>query len=200
MKKILLLGDSIRQNYQEYVAEDLKDKAKVYYPNDNGKFTHVTLRYLHEWIRVFSREDEKPFDIIHFNCGLWDVLRLSNEDRTFSSETEYAEMLKRISERMHYLCPNAKIIFALTTSVIEPGVGKFSDTDVLEMTRCNSDIVNFNRIAQKTLELQGVEINDLWSISEGLPIEARSDRVHFETDMGKRALADGVVKCIKKYL
>ena len=49
MKKVLLLGDSIRQGYQEYVKYTLRDVADVYYPNDNGKFCQLTLRYFHDW-------------------------------------------------------------------------------------------------------------------------------------------------------
>lgn len=50
MKRILLLGDSIRQNYQSYVKENLAGIAEVFYPNENGRFGYYTLRYLHEWI------------------------------------------------------------------------------------------------------------------------------------------------------
>ena len=66
MKNILLLGDSIRQNYQEYVKECLQGMADVYYPNDNGRFCQYTLRYLHEWIGALSRHGEITFDVVHF--------------------------------------------------------------------------------------------------------------------------------------
>ena len=67
MKNILLLGDSIRQNYQEYVRENLYGVAEVYYPNDNGRFCQFTLRYLHEWVLSLSKHGEIAFDIVHFN-------------------------------------------------------------------------------------------------------------------------------------
>ena len=35
--KILLLGDSIRMGYGEFVREILNGKAEVFYPNDNGR-------------------------------------------------------------------------------------------------------------------------------------------------------------------
>ena len=79
-KKVLLLGDSIRQGYQEYVKEHLKDVADVYYPNDNGRYCQMTLRYFHDWARILSDNWSFDFEIIHFNSGLWDILRLSNED------------------------------------------------------------------------------------------------------------------------
>lgn len=193
MKNILLLGDSIRQNYQEYVRNELQDVANVYYPNDNGRFCYFTLRYLHEWIRALSKNGEIEFDIIHFNCGLWDILRLSNEDRTFTSEEEYEELLVRIVNRIRFLCPNAKIIFALSTEIIEPG---FEQGTIIGERR-NEDIRKYNEIAKKVCEQIDVKVNDLWSISKELPQEAHSDMVHYETDMGIKALGTQVVKYLK---
>lgn len=196
MKKVLLLGDSIRQNYQEYVKEHLREKAEVFYPNDNGRFCSFTLRYLHDYVRIFTQVDHRNFDIIHFNFGLWDVLHLSNEDRTFTSEQEYADLLIRLCNRMNYLCPGAKLIFALTTSIIEPGfepgerVGK----------RFNKDIKRFNQIAEQTLSMRVDAINDLWNVSKNLPAMSHSDDVHFETAMGIEKLGQKVVDAISIYL
>lgn len=195
MKNILLLGDSIRQNYQEYVKRNLSDTANVYYPNDNGRFCQYTLRYLHEWIGALSKRGEIQFDIVHFNCGLWDILRLSNEANPFTEETQYGDLLTRIVNRMKYLCPNARIIFALTTTVIEPGFEP--GTDVGE--RRNADIERYNMLAREVFDGLQMEIDDLYSVSESLPKEAHSDMVHFETDIGICALGGQVVKCLRKY-
>lgn len=195
MKKVLLLGDSIRQNYQYYVEEALKGKAKVVYPNDNGRFCLFTLRYIHDWVRVLS-DGKNDFDIIHFNCGLWDVLRLSNEENTFTSEEEYGALLIRVMMRLKFLCPNAKIIFALTTSVVEPG---FEPGECYAF-RKNEDIVSFNKVAQEIFEKTDVDINDLWKVTNGISDDARSDRVHFDTVEGKKILGDAVVNCLMKYL
>ena len=44
MKKVLLLGDSIRMGYDEYVKEILKDEFDVIYDeSDNGRFSAYTL-------------------------------------------------------------------------------------------------------------------------------------------------------------
>lgn len=195
MKNILLLGDSVRQNYQEYVSEQLKNVANVSYPKDNGRFCQYTLRYLHEWVDVLSGYGKISFDIIHFNCGLWDVLRLSNENKPLISESEYGSLLRRIVDRIQYLCPEAKVIFALTTKVIEPGFGP----GVRIGERKNRDIIRYNDIAERLFAEMGIEVNDLWSISDSLPREAYSDMVHFETDIGVSALGEQVVKCLKKY-
>lgn len=195
MKNILLLGDSIRQNYQEYVKECLQGMAEVYYPNDNGRFCQYTLRYLHEWIGALSRHGEITFDIVHFNCGLWDILRLSNEEQPFTDERLYEALLRRIIDRIKYLCPKAHLIFALTTKVIEPGF----EPGITIGERRNADIERYNKIAGIVCHDMGVEINDLYKISEDLPKEAHSDMVHFETEMGIRALGTQVAECLKQY-
>ena len=195
MKNILLLGDSIRQNYQDYVHEQLRNIANVYYPVDNGRFCQYTLRYLHEWVHALSGHGEVSFDLVHFNCGLWDILRLSNEEEPFTSEKEYEILLRRIVNRIRYLCPEAEIIFALTTSVIEPGF----EPGINIGERRNQDIIRYNDIAVRLFDQMEIEINDLWSVSENLPKEAHSDLVHFETEMGVYALGERVAQCLMRH-
>ena len=43
MKKVLLLGDSIRMGYQYQLKELLKDECKVIFSDDNGRFASYTL-------------------------------------------------------------------------------------------------------------------------------------------------------------
>lgn len=195
MKNILLLGDSIKENYQEYVCNEMKEYANVYYTRDNGKFSYNMLRYLHEWINAISNNGAIKFDVIHFNCGLWDVLRLSNEDDLFVSKEQYKMNLQRIADRLHFLSPASKLVFALTTEVIEPGF----EPGVEIGERRNSDIEELNRIAIQVFDNTIVEINDLYSVSKSLPAEAHSDLVHFDTEIGMRELGDKVVECLIKY-
>lgn len=195
MKKVLLIGDSIRKNYEEYVKKRLADVADVYYPYDNGRFCQITLRYFHDWARILSDDWKFDFDIIHFNSGLWDILRLSNEDECFNNPEQYKELLRRIVLRMRYFYPNAKIIFALTTKVLEPGFKYGNDIAV----RRNSDITKYNEIAINLFSEMDVEINDLWTLTENCSDSIRSDNVHFETSEGIHILGNAVSDCIRKY-
>lgn len=195
MKNVLLLGDSIRQNYQEYVKEKLRGVADVYYPNDNGRFCQYTLRYIHEWVGALSQHGKIKFDIVHFNCGLWDILCLSNEEKPFTGEEQYAQLLKRITDRIKFLCPECHIIFALTTKVIEPGF----EPGISVGERRNTDIEKYNQIAKQVFGAMQVETDDLWRVSDTLPDEAHSDMVHFETELGIEALGSQVVDCLRKY-
>lgn len=196
MKYVLLLGDSIRQNYQDYVKRKMIGIADVRFPNDNGRFGYYTLRYVNEWISALSRNDEIEFDVVHFNVGLWDVLRLASENDTFTSKEQYMTVLIRICTRIKKYCPQTKIIFALTTKIIEPGFAPGIEIG----ERKNSDIMMFNKVAVDTFKGTDVTINDLWSVSEEINEIGHSDNVHFDTDIGIKKLGDAVVNSIENVL
>ena len=83
MKKIYLIGDSIRfgatgsPGYGVFVTEKLAGEAEVYAPKVNCAFCQHTFRYLHEWAASAPKEE---IDVVHWNNGLWDVLRLLGDD------------------------------------------------------------------------------------------------------------------------
>lgn len=190
MRKIFLIGDSIRfgatnsPGYGVIVQERLAEQATVYAPNDNCRFAQYTLRYLHEWAGGLPKEE---IDVVHWNNGHWDVLRLFG-DEPFTDIEYYGETLKRIYKRIRLLFPNAKIIFALTTSVKEEWCGK-------DFSRKNSDIERYNQKAVEVLTPLGVEINDLYSVTQDFDDSLRSDFVHFKEE-GCKILADAVIEKI----
>lgn len=76
MKNILLIGDSIlvgsnqTSGYGTIVRDMLKDKANVYIPLDNARYTMYTLRNLAGWIDAMPRE---KMDIVQWNNLEWDI-------------------------------------------------------------------------------------------------------------------------------
>ena len=50
MKQVLLLGDSIRMQYQPVVGKKLADIAEVSGPEDNGRWSGYTLNSLRFWL------------------------------------------------------------------------------------------------------------------------------------------------------
>ena len=187
MKKIFLIGDSIRYGattspgYGVFVKEKLCGKAEVYYPGENCRFAQYTQRYLHEWAESVPREE---IDIVHWNNGLWDVLRICG-DEPFTDVDYYGETLKRVYKRIRLLFPRARIIFALSTSVIE----EWAKPD---FCRKNKDIEQYNRKAAEVLSPLGVKINDLYSITSKFDESLHSDWVHFGEEASK-ILADAVI-------
>ncbi len=194
MKNVFLIGDSIRfgapgsPGYGGFVKEKLKDVANVYAPDENCRFAQYTQRYIWEWTNGINGEE---IGVVHWNNGLWDVLRLKGED-LFTPIDMYVNTLERVYRMIKIFMPNAKIIFATSTAVIE----EMASPDFM---RYNKDIEEYNRAAVSLMERLGAEVNDLYTVSKPLREEYHSDWVHFN-DKGSEVLADAVVKKINEAL
>ena len=171
MKKILLIGDSIRKGYDLYVKESMAGLAEVYYPEENCRFAEYVLRYVHMW-----RDDLAigQVDAVHWNVGAWDTLRIYGDECLTPIDT-YAAYVERIAKRLKFLFPNAVQIFATTTPVIESGYIK--DYEM----RYNRDVVAYNEAARRVLEPLGVRINDLYALLCDKPDSLHSDQTHYYT-------------------
>ena len=180
MKSVLLLGDSIRLGYERYVAAMLDGVANVYTPGDvNNGMAQFILRWVHEWKRRGGFPDD--LQLVHWNAGLWDVLRIHG-DEPLSPPEFYGDTLRRISERLRLLFPNAKQVFALSTWVQE------------DLYR--GEYKRFNQIAIDVLTPLGVEFNDLYTVAKTAPKECWSDLTHFNTVEGIHRMGGAVVDCI----
>ena len=72
MKKIVLLGDSIRLwGYGTRVPEMLGEEYEVFQPEDNCRFAKYTLRM------VFDLKAQiEGSEVIHWNNGHWDLCQI----------------------------------------------------------------------------------------------------------------------------
>jgi len=190
MKKIILFGDSIRMGYDKYVKEALAGTAEVYYPDDNNQYAENLLRFAHEWIEKSGFRAD--VDLIHWNAGLWDCLELFG-DEPLSTIDYYKNAIGRIYKRLRMVCPNAKIVFATSTSVNE-AIAK------PEFMRHNATIDKYNKAALEVLSETDTVINDLWSLSCTFPDSYRSDWVHFYTPEGTEHIGGRVLSVICKEL
>lgn len=188
---VAIFGDSVAENYREYIKEELVD-WDVYTRFENSKFSLYLLKSLQDYKK---ESNGRMFDAIIFNVGLWDIMRLSNEDRCFTSPEEYRENLKRIVNRIKILWPQTKIFFANTTSVIEPS--EFIMDNEIMFYRYNKDIVFYNLVAKEVMEKLDIKIIDLYSCSLNISKAARSDSVHFGTPEGAKCLG---IRCIEDLL
>jgi hypothetical protein len=171
MKKILLIGDSIRIGYDQYVKEAMENVAEVYYPSENCRFAAYILRNLHNWTDGLPLDE---IDAVHWNVGLWDTLRIYGDEPLTKPEV-YADYINRIANRIKLLYPNAVSIFATSTPVIESGF-----IEDFEM-RYNSDVEQYNSIARDVLACHDVVINDLYELLKDCPESYHSDQTHFYT-------------------
>ncbi len=187
MKKIILIGDSIRLGYDKYVKDALVGVAEVYYPNDSARFSEYTLRYLSDWKQENGWGED--IDLVHWNTGLWDVLEMYGE-APISNPRQYGETIAKIYRQIKILFPNAKQIFATNTSVIEEKYGP-------DRRRHNSTIEQYNRIAVEALDGTDCRINDLYTLTKNAPLEVRAgDPTHFYTPEGTKLIGDRVLSYI----
>ena len=150
---VVLLGDSIRGNYQAAVRETLKGKAVVSAPKDNCSHTAYTLENLERWLS----DAEKP-EVIHINAGLHDMYILEETGKTRHTLETYEKNLRAIFQKMDELS-DAKIIFALTTAVNEKQQAESKGYG--RVVRLNEDVNTFNAKARAIAEEMGIEVNDL---------------------------------------
>lgn len=186
MKKIALIGDSIRMGYDKYVKEALAGTAEVYYPEENCRFAEYVLRYAHEWKRDGKWGED--VDLVHWNAGLWDALELFG-DEPLTSLDYYESAIKRIDNRLRMLFPNAKLIFATSTPVSE----EMSDPS---FTRHNTTIEKYNEAARRALADTDTVINDLYSLLADVPVSYHSDWVHYYTPEGTELIGGRVIAVI----
>ena len=187
MKKVLLIGDSIRLGYDKYVKDALSGVAEVYYPNDSARFSQYTLRYLSDWKSENGWGSD--IDLVHWNTGLWDVLEMYGEE-PISNPVQYGETIGKIQRQIRILFPNAVQIFATSTSVIEE---KYGPT----RKRHNSVIEQYNKIAIEVLSGTDCLINDLYALTKNAPAEIRNgDPTHFYTPEGTKLIGDRVLSYV----
>lgn len=183
MKKVVLLGDSIRLvGYGPQVPALLGSDYEVFQPDDNCRFVKYTLRGLFEW-----RDNIAGADIIHWNNGLWDTSTGLFEDggKPFTCEEEYVANMLRVAAELKKIAP--RVIFATTTPV-RPDY-EYNDNDV---------ICRYNAALVPQLREMGLEINDLHSLVAPHLYEyiRDNDKIHL-TEEGARVCAEQVVKAIK---
>ena len=186
MKKLFLIGDSIRMGYEPFVRQNLEGKAEIYSPPENCRFTQYTLRYLHEWTATVPADE---IDLVHWNNGLWDINQLYGDENLTPLDV-YIAFLRRIANRIKILMPKAQIIFALTTPVIEE---QNNPVSVIS----NNDINKYNDAASRLMAELNIPVNDLYGAASTFPQSLYRDRLHF-TEEGYKLLADHVTDmCIQ---
>ncbi len=186
MKNLLLIGDSIREGYDKSVQKTLEGKANVYYPTENCRFASYVLRYIHEYKTLMNNE---KVDVIHWNAGLWDCLHLFEEDEAHTPIEMYAYYIDRICVRIKKIFPDAKVIFATSTSVLSEEMNK-------DFKRYNEEIEAYNEAAVEIVKKHGFTVNDLYTVSISLPENAHSDPTHYYTSVGTEAFTKQVLSYV----
>ncbi len=176
MKKILLLGDSIRLVYQDTLKELLKDVAVFYAPADNCRSTTYTMLMLEEWLKLCPDPD-----VIVWNNGAWDLSGFNGEYVPLTNGETYKENIERIYAILKPL--KAAVIFPLSTP--------YQEQRLVEHNKSNARVEKYNELAKEAFEGKEGEhyICDLYTpVLEQLDTAICEDGVHL-SDEGKQLCA-----------
>ncbi len=181
MKKIVLLGDSIRLiGYGKPVAAALASDFEVWQPEHNCRFAKYTLRGLWDW-----QKEMEGADVIHWNNGLWDECDLFNEG-SFTPVEQYVEEMVRLAKLL--LQRASAVIFATTTPV--RAENRYNQND---------RIAAYNEALVPRLQALGVQINDLYTpLAADVERYIRADDLIHLTDEGIALCAERVECAIRK--
>ncbi len=195
--RVLLLGDSISIGYTPAVAEVLGERAHVVRPTrgekraaENCAGTNNGVEHLERWLAIEGGD----WDVIHFNFGLHDLKRVHPETGKNSRDPDhphqadparYEGQLRSIARRLR--ATGARLVFATTTPVPEGDVRPHREP---------GDAIEYNRVALKVMEEEGIAVNDLYGFALArLDVIQRPEDVHF-TKEGSRLLGEQVAAAI----
>lgn len=181
MKKVLLLGDSIRLNYAPYVYRKLSEQAEICTPQDNGRFARYTLHELPGWLHTFGQPD-----VVHWNNGLWDAHHFNGRE-SLTSLADYKADLLRILTLLQET--GAYIVFASSTPVRAEN-----------QEWSNDEILQYNQVAVSLMKEHNIPVNDLHRIVAGREEEYIADDLIHLNRLGIRAAGEAVIQAITPFL
>ena len=189
MRRVVLIGDSIRIGYQAAVECELTGLAEVWAPGENGGTSENVLAHLDEW--VIAR---RP-DIVHLNCGLHDLRIERGRNERAVPLPQYRVNLNTIFRRIRDES-NPVIIWATTTPVNERWHRERKDFD-----RRESDVDAYNQAAGEVANRMDIPINDLYAVvmEHGRDAILSPDGVHYG-EAGYQLLGRAVAEAIRAQL
>lgn len=203
MKRVMLIGDSIRMGYQSDVQKELSGEFEVWGSDENNRFAKYTLNELGRMLEAFSKNNYEKSDeallqptasknnevvypdVIHWNNGLWDTSIVCEEDGAFTPIDEYLSYMKKILRELRKMTD--KIIFATSTPVKPENPNQKNDI-----------IVEYNKRIIELMRNEGIMINDLYGlVASDVDKYLSTDNIHLSLE-GKAACAKQIAECIRK--
>lgn len=186
MKKLFLIGDSIRMGYCEYVKAALEGKAEVYWHEENARFAEYVLYSIGDGEHYMRLGEDVA--CVHWNTGLHDVIRTAGEDPITPPEI-YGYYIDRICKRLKSYYPKAELVFATSTPVQEELYDYW-------FARTNADIDAINKVAVEIAKKHDIKVNDLNALLKNQPKEIFSDKTHFNTPLARELITKAVLKSV----
>lgn len=176
LPRVLLVGDSITNGYQEKVRELLKGVCYVDYISTSYAIDTKIYNNL-----VYSFMTDSKYDFIHFNHGLHGI---------HISKKSYKSRMKKLLTKID---KDVKLIIATSTVVYKEGNKRL---DGVWMKRVRER----NEAVQELAMENSYLVDDLYTISTSIPKEYRyADGTHYLAE-GYAMLAETVAECIRNAL
>ena len=158
--RVLILGDVVYHQLSRDLQKELGKSVELVMPRtEPGEVFHST----HLLAELDELLGEETWDLIHFNCGLGDLIHRAANMQSFrilpipaggvrSTEAkEYEANLRAIVKRLQ--ATKAKLVWASTTPI------RASSSKVFEL----GSEIEYNLIAAKIMRSNKVEINDMYT-------------------------------------
>jgi lysophospholipase L1-like esterase len=189
--KVVLLGDSIMGGYAPTVQRELAGLAET-----KGLSRTTSSNLLARLDEVIALQPE----VIHLNCGLWDLIVLTNTGNAQVSLEEYKSNLEKIFQRLQRET-HAKVIWATTTPVNEQKQQNPRPKGYGRIVRRELDVKIYNRASIEVAKRSGVKYDDLFTVmtEAGRDEHLKDDGVHFN-EAGYELLGQSVAKIIRSNL
>ncbi|MFC1526061.1 SGNH/GDSL hydrolase family protein [Candidatus Latescibacterota bacterium] len=188
MKKVMLLGDSIRMSYQPLVAQRLEGQAQVWGPAENCQFSLYTLSALPRWLGEFQSPD-----VVHWNNGIHDVGHNPNRAPVQMPLEVYRANVQFILAQLQ--AARARVIWATSTPV-HPQRPRRED----QWSWCNQEIDAYNAAALEVMAEHDITVNDLHGLVAADPDRYLSeDQLHL-SEAGQERCAEAVAGAVAECL
>lgn len=182
LPRVLLIGDSISIGYTVPVRKLLEGKANVHRIPTNGGPTSKGIASIDAWLGAGK------WDVIHFNWGIHDLKFMPDGKRQVEPR-DYESNLRALVAKMK--ATGAKLIWATITPIPD---------GELQPPRRFGDEGEYNAIAKKIMDANGIAINDLNAcVTPELGRLQKPKDVHF-TEEGSAFLAKRVAAEIETAL
>ena len=186
LPKVLIIGDSISLGYTPYVVKMLEGVASVEHNKGNAGPTMRGLENIEEWI------GNTPWDVIHFNWGLWDMYGWMYQGKERTPEI-YEKNLETLVVRLEKT--GARLIWATTTPVCPK-----PETKARTVVESTTELA-YRDAALRVMKKHNIPVDDLYSVIA--PVRDQytlgDDNVHYKPE-GSKLLAEQVVVHIKSAL
>ena len=193
MKKVLLLGDSIRMGYQAYVKDLLKDEYEVVFPEENGRFAAYTL-----WQANQMFKEHSDIALVHWNNGYWDMNVEAPMTEPMHPIEEYLGFLRRIASFIRQ--QGAEVIFATTVPILEKGTSGDITGVEADISYDNDHVMAYNAAAKALMSELGVEVNDMYALCMEDERRYKCADLLQLTEQGSRRCAEVIAQKIRDVL